>query len=214
MYEFRLRFHWNLFPKFELTTFYDWFRKWLGADQTTSHYLNQWMMVDFLTHIYALLGLSDLTREDKPNDNKETNGLPTSFQSGRVHYSGVIMGAMASQITSFATCCPAARLPSVPSDSRCEDRRRVSRSGTAADSGGQDGFAIVYSTIYSGVDRRKHQSSASLAFVREIHRWPVNSPHKGPVMRKMFPFDDVTMWLKWQNSMSTGTPYLLMLVHK
>ena len=52
---------------------------------------------------------------------------------------------------------------------------------------------IVYSTVYSGADRRKHQSSASLAFVRGIHRWPVNSPHIGPVTRKMFPFDDVIM---------------------
>ena len=41
--------------------------------------------------------------------------------------------------------------------------------------------------------QRKHQISASLAFVRGIHRWPVNSPHKWPVTRKMFPFDDVTM---------------------
>ena len=40
---------------------------------------------------------------------------------------------------------------------------------------------------------RKHQSSASLSFVRGIHRWSVNSPHKGPVTRKMFPFDDVIM---------------------
>ena len=40
---------------------------------------------------------------------------------------------------------------------------------------------------------RKHQSSASQAFVRGIHRWPVNSPHKGPVTRKMFPFEDVIM---------------------
>ena len=39
----------------------------------------------------------------------------------------------------------------------------------------------------------KHQSSASLAFVRGIHRGPVNSPHKGPVTRKMLPFDDVIM---------------------
>ena len=31
-------------------------------------------------------------------------------------------------------------------------------------------------------------------FVRGIHRWPVNSPHKGPVTRKMFPFDNVIMW--------------------
>ena len=52
-------------------------------------------------------------------------------------------------------------------------------------------LTIVYSTIYSGVDQRKHQSSASLAFVRGIHRWPVNSPHKWPVTRKMFSFDDV-----------------------
>ena len=52
---------------------------------------------------------------------------------------------------------------------------------------------IVYSTIYSGTDARKHQSSASLALVRGIPRWPVNSPHKGPVTRKMFPFDDVIM---------------------
>ena len=55
--------------------------------------------------------------------------------------------------------------------------------------------SIVYSTICSGADRRKHQSSASLAFVRGIHRSPVNSPHKGPVTRKMFPFDDVIMSL-------------------
>ena len=42
----------------------------------------------------------------------------------------------------------------------------------------------------SDADQRKHQSSASLAFVREIHRWPVNSPHKWPVTLKIFPFDD------------------------
>ena len=52
---------------------------------------------------------------------------------------------------------------------------------------------VVYSIVYSGVNQRKHQSSASLAFVREIHRGPVNFPHKWPVTRKMFPFDDVIM---------------------
>ena len=52
---------------------------------------------------------------------------------------------------------------------------------------------IVYSTVYSGVDQSKHQSSASLAFVWGIHRGPVNSPQKWPVTRKMFPFDDVIM---------------------
>ena len=54
-------------------------------------------------------------------------------------------------------------------------------------------LVIVHSTVYSGTDERKHQSSTSLAFVREIHQWPVNSPHKRPVTRKLFPFDDVIM---------------------
>ena len=71
-----------------------------------------------------------------------------------IHFSDVIMGTMASQITSLR---------------------------------------IAYSTVYSGANHRKHQSSASLAFVRGIHRWTVNSLHKGPVTRKMFPFDDVIM---------------------
>ena len=47
--------------------------------------------------------------------------------------------------------------------------------------------------IDSGANIRKHQSSASLAFVRGIHRRPVKSPHKWPVTRKMFPFDVVIM---------------------
>ena len=55
--------------------------------------------------------------------------------------------------------------------------------------------------------RRKQQSSASLAFVRGIHRWPVTSPHKGPATRKMFSFDDVIIsqasW-GWKECMSTG----------
>ena len=72
------------------------------------------------------------------------------------NYSDVIMGAIASQITSLMT---------------------------------------VYSTVYSDADQRKHQSTASLAFVRGIHQWPVNSPHKRPVTRKMLPFDDVIMYI-------------------
>ena len=72
------------------------------------------------------------------------------------HYTDVIMGTMASQITSLT---------------------------------------IVYSTVYSGEDQRKHQSSASLAVVWGIHRGSVNSPHKWPVTRKMFPFDNVIMFL-------------------
>ena len=49
----------------------------------------------------------------------------------------------------------------------------------------------IYSNVYSGTDESKHQSSASLAFVGGIRQWPANSPHKWPVTRKIFPFDDV-----------------------
>ena len=70
------------------------------------------------------------------------------------HYCDVIMGSVASQITSLT---------------------------------------IVYSPVYSDADQSKHQSSASLAFVWGIHRGPMNSPHKGPVTRKMLLFDDVIM---------------------
>ena len=69
------------------------------------------------------------------------------------HYGDIIMGAIASQITSIT---------------------------------------IVYLTVYSDAGQRK-QSSASLAFLRGIHLGPVNSPHKWPVTRKMFPFHDVIM---------------------
>ena len=82
------------------------------------------------------------------------------------HYNDVIMGVMASQITSLT---------------------------------------IVYSTVYSGADQRKHQSSASLAFVWGIHRGPLNSPHKWPVTRKMFPFDDIIM----EGNRLYSTPFLM-----
>ena len=81
-------------------------------------------------------------------------------------------------------------------------------------------ITIVYSTVYLGADQRKHQSSAALAFVQGIHRRPVNYPHKWPVMRKMFPFDDVIMYfevysLLWGivigqrrfNNTSVGVPF-------
>ena len=71
-----------------------------------------------------------------------------------LHYGDVIMGEIASKVTSLK---------------------------------------IVYSAVYSEADHRKQQSSAPLAFVRGIHRGPVNSPHKWPVTRKMMPFDDVIM---------------------
>ena len=70
------------------------------------------------------------------------------------HYGNVIMGAIASQITSLT---------------------------------------IVYATVYPGSDQRKIKAPRHWPFVWGIHRGPVNSPHKWPVTRKMFPFDDVIM---------------------
>ena len=61
-------------------------------------------------------------------------------------------------------------------------------------------LTIVYPTVYSGVDQRKHKNSASLAFVRGIHRWPVHFPHKGPVTQKLFPFDDVIMLVHFRDN--------------
>ena len=78
---------------------------------------------------------------------------------------------------------------------------------------------IVYSTVYSDADQRKHQSSASLAFVRGIHREPVNSPRKWPVTRKMFPFDDVIMvqlktklWCFFWPGLNSSVPHYPLLL--
>ena len=59
------------------------------------------------------------------------------------------------------------------------------------------GASIVHSTVCSGVDQRKRQSAASLALLRGIHRWPVNSPHKGPVTWKLFSFDVIMFKKSW-----------------
>ena len=56
-------------------------------------------------------------------------------------------------------------------------------------------LTVVYSIVYSHADKKTNQTSASLAFVRGIHRGPVNSPHKWPVSRKMFPFM-TSSWIK------------------
>ena len=112
-----------------------------------------------------------------------TNCIATDSNT---NYNDVIMGAIASQITSLT---------------------------------------IVYSAVYSDADQNKHQSSASLAFVRGIHRGPVNSPHKWPVTRKMFPLDDVIMSVltcvntihlwpdsmvhQWEHALATQSQYMM-----
>ena len=50
------------------------------------------------------------------------------------------------------------------------------------------GVSFIYSSVCTGAEQIKHQISALLAFVRIIHRWPLNAPHKGSVMRKMLPW--------------------------
>ena len=85
------------------------------------------------------------------------------FGSVSQHYNDVIMGVMASQITSLT---------------------------------------IVYSTVYSCTNQRKYQSSVWLAFVERIHRWPVNSLHKGPVTRRMFSFDDIIMKSRYRENVT------------
>ena len=69
--------------------------------------------------------------------------------------------------------------------------------------------SLVCSSVCSGTDLRKHQSSASLAFVRGSHWSPVDSPHKGSVTQKRFPFDDVIRSRGWNSEggrlVTTGT---------
>ena len=63
--------------------------------------------------------------------------------------------------------------------------------------------SIVCPTVCFGADKRKYQSSASLASVSGIHRSPVDSLPKGPVTRKIFPIDDVIMC---SDSLSSSWP--------
>ena len=56
------------------------------------------------------------------------------------------------------------------------------------------GVSMVCTSVCPGTDQRKYHSSVPLAFVRGIHRWQVNSPHKGPVTQKMFPIYDIIMF--------------------
>ena len=58
MFEIRLKFHWSLFLRVQLTIFQHWFRKWLGAVQVTTHFRNQWWL-DY-RRIYASLVLNEL----------------------------------------------------------------------------------------------------------------------------------------------------------
>ena len=113
--------------------------------------LNKWNVLYLIWHA-TLMPFP--TKKERPHVVTSCHGYAICVtgpqrrvQKGNAHYNGVIISAMASQIT---------------------------------------GVSIVYSTVCSGTDQRKNHCSASLAFVRGIHRSPVNSKHKGPVTRKCF----------------------------
>ena len=115
---------------------------------------------ELFVYVTVIVSLTPSTVANK--DNKVITGLDcnkTNWHSS-MHYSDVIMGPMASQIT---------------------------------------GISVVYSTDCSGGHQRKHQSSSSLAFMREIHRSPVNSPHKRPLTR-----ENVSIW--WRHHGFTLSP--------
>ena len=56
---------------------------------------------------------------------------------------------------------------------------------------------------------KKISISASLAYVRGIHRSLVNSPHKGPVTWKMFSFDEVIMLLIFISLLEIGITFFV-----
>ena len=119
--------------------------------------ISHWCSITTPKQIYADLKIYNdrsFFIEVSMSDSRVLRSTLSMNETQKLHYNDVIMGAIASQITSLT---------------------------------------IVYSIFYSDADQRKHQSSASLAFVRGLYRGPVNSPPKWPVTRKMLPFDDVIM---------------------
>ena len=103
--------------------------------------------------------------------------LPHCQWSNLEHYSDVIMGTMASQVTSLT---------------------------------------IVYSTVYLGTDKKKHQSLASLALVRGIHRWILRTKGqwRGKCFHLMTYHEDMGEYITWFHSTTKPcTPILLYIAH-
>ena len=150
----------------------EWISYWLQFVNTVNPFRLPYHIHLRITYILMIsIGIRRMTRYqgDSLSHGRQTT-CPILTEYTRSHYDDVIMGTMASHITSLTT---------------------------------------VYWTVYSDADK-KRQSSASLAFVWGIHRGPMNSPHKCPVMRKMFLFDDVIMaaapWLA-VNHLHQSTQY-------
>ena len=142
MFKFRFRFHWRLFLRFELAMFQHWFWWWLGVGQATSHCLNRWWLVYW--RIYASLGL---------------NGFIT-YTLVAVYIADLreLLYATPQNKCTVLWCFVCGQIIHY-------DDVIMSTIASQITS-----LTIVYSTIYSGADQSKHQSSASLAFVWGIHR--------------------------------------------
>ena len=124
--------------------------EWLRYLKISENTINKFEIVGIYQSVWLCIRCQLLYIHCMGVTNSMNGILFASYLYQVIHYNDVIMGDIASQITSLT---------------------------------------IVFSAVHLDTDQRKHQSSVSLAFVRR----PVNSPHKWPVTRKMFPFDDVIM---------------------
>ena len=126
-----------------------------------------------------------------------STGLEQRGVSGRLIDSSVFTSASAVEIRWQWRCHSDKAVPNV-SAVLPFPRAMILSWGTSTTVHDDQSALSLHSTVYSGVDQRNHQSSASLDFVLGIHQWPVYSLHKGPLTRKIFPFDDVIIgWSVW-----------------
>ena len=193
----------------------------IKSSQVTGTSTVCWTICSLYEHIYRrsfpLLNLLPSWQESNCDVDIFMAGLPIRWNKLSCHFIGVIMSAMATQITNLMIVYSIVYSAAV-------QRKHQSSASLAFVRGIHcdvdifmaglpirwnklschfigvimsamatqiTNLMIVYSIVYSAAVQRKHQSSASLAFVRGIHCWPVNSLHKGPVTWKTFPFDDV-----------------------
>ena len=167
-----------------------YFMLWFDAEQAPSSYLDQWLL-RFSTDLWSFIAFKGTSRRCRlcfaypsfykksfhPYSHDPSNfekDLSDNFNPGTLLTAVVFKWVPRTFLTSNV-CMHYSDVIMSPTTSQITS------------------LTIMYLIVYSGTDQIKHQSSASLAFVQGIHRRPVSSPHKWPVTRKMFPFDDIIM---------------------
>ena len=193
MNEFRLRFHWSLFPRVKSTMFHHWFRQWLGAGQATSHYLKQWWLVYW--RIYASLGLNEF----KPPSAKwwpfcsGPNELTGGFPSQR---------ARDAEVWWFLCCQP--KSCRIAGDFR---RHGVHVTSMLCEKSTPDTLNYSNATLElwhlrspaTGLLVRLLVQSDNRENIKAPHyRRPVGPLHWGPVMRKAFPYKYIIMLMDFR----------------